>query len=110
MMLEYGPPNVVCNCIPENQGYYGSCTVIIRIRVHVRRDFLLFILQATFLFGFLLNFASGLLWQRSSHPILLVAQESKLCSGESKTSNVLTIACVQAIGHFFFHIYFIFGA
>ena len=28
--------------------------------------------------------ASGLLWQRSGHPIVLVAQESKLCSGESK--------------------------
>ena len=29
--------------------------------------------------------ASGLLWQRSGHPIILVAQESKLCFGESKT-------------------------
>ena len=52
--------------------------------------------------GFLLNFASGLLWQRSGRPILLVAQESKLCSGESKISKLLTIACVQAIGHSFF--------
>ena len=40
-----------------------------------------FNLQATFLLGFLLHFASGLLWQRSGHPIVLVAQESKLCSG-----------------------------
>ena len=47
--------------------------------------FLVFNLQATFLLGFLLNFASGLLWQRSGHPILLVAQELKLSSGESKT-------------------------
>ena len=47
--------------------------------------FLVFNLQATFLLGFLLNFASGLLCQRSGHPILLVAQEVKLWSGESKT-------------------------
>ena len=50
--------------------------------------------------GFLLNFASGLLWQRSGQPIVLVHQESKLCSGESKTSNILTIVCVQAVGQF----------
>ena len=68
----------------------------------------MFNLQATFLLGFLLNFASGLLWQRSGHPILMVAQESKLCSGESKMS--LTIACVQAIQASFFQIYFIFSA
>ena len=24
------------------------------------------------------------------------------CSGESKTSNILTVACVQAVGHSFF--------
>ena len=30
---------------------------------------------------------SGLLWQRSGHPFVLVDQESKLCSGESKTSK-----------------------
>ena len=52
-----------------------------------------------------LNFAGGLLCQRSGHPVILVAQELKLCSGESKMSKVLTIACVQAIGHSFFHIY-----
>ena len=40
----------------------------------------MFNLQATFLLAFLLNFANG-----------LVAQESKLCSGESKTSKILTI-------------------
>ena len=50
----------------------------------------MFNLQATFVLGFLLNFASGLLWQRSGHPIIglgpvLVAKESKLCSGEKKT-------------------------
>ena len=61
-------------------------------------------------FGFLLNFGNGLLWHRSGHPILLVAQEIRLCAGESKSSNILTIACVQAIGHSFFQIYFIFGA
>ena len=66
-------------------------------------------LQATFLLGFLLNFASGLLWQRSDPPILLVAQESQLCSGESKMSKVLIIACVQAVGHSFFQIHFIFS-
>ena len=77
--------------------------------VPVCGDFLVFNLQATFLLGFLLNLASGLLWQRSGHPILLVAQESKLCSGESKTSKCLTIACVQAVGHSFFQIYFIFS-
>ena len=93
-------------CIPKKRGYYGSCTVII----HVHRDFLVFNLQATFLLGFLKNFPSGLLWQRSGHPILLVAQESKLCSGESKTSNILTIACVQAVRHSFFQIYFILSA
>ena len=65
----------MCHCILEKRGYYGSCTVIVR----VRRDFLVFNLQATLLFGFLLTFASGLLWQRSGHPIVLVAQESKLC-------------------------------
>ena len=72
-------------CIPEKRGYYGSRTVIIR----VCRDFLVFNLQATFLLGFLLNFACGLLWQRSGHPIILVAQESELCSGESKMSTIL---------------------
>ena len=60
--------------------------------------------QATFLLGFLLNFASGLQWQISGYPILLVAQKSKLCSGESKTNQVkiLTIACVQDVGHSFY--------
>ena len=58
--------------------------------VRVRRDFLVFNLQATFLLGFILNFASGLLWQRSGHPIILVSLESKLCSGESETSKILT--------------------
>ena len=64
----------------------------------------MFNLQAIFLLGFLINFASGLLWQRHGHPILVVAQESKLCSGKSKTSNILTIACVEALGHNFFQI------
>ena len=54
-----------------------------------------------------LNFASGLLWQRSGYPILLVARELKLCFWESK---ILTIACVQALGDSFFQIHFIFGA
>ena len=70
----------------------------------------MFNLQATFLLGFLLNFASDLLWQGSDHPIILVAQESKLFSGESETSKILTIACVQAVGHSFFQIYFIVSA
>ena len=70
----------------------------------------MFNLQAIFLLGFLLHFTSGLLWQRSGHPILLVAQESKLYSGESKTSTILTIAGVQAVGHSFLQIYFIFSA
>ena len=48
------------------------------------QKFLAFNLQATFLLGFLLNFASGLLWQRSGHPLVMVAQKLKLCSGESK--------------------------
>ena len=61
----------------------------------------MFNLQATFLLGFLLNFTSGLPWQRSGHPIVLVGQESKLGSGESKMSQILTIACVQAVGHSF---------
>ena len=60
------------------------------VHVHVCRDFLVFNIQAKFLLGFLLHFASGLLWQRSGHPIILVAEESKLCSGESKTSKILT--------------------
>ena len=95
-----------CNCIPKKQGNYGSCPVI----VCVRRDFPVFNLQVTFVFGFLLNFASGLLWQRSGHSIVFVAQESKLCSGESKMSKILTFVCVQAVGHSFFQIYFIFSA
>ena len=70
----------------------------------------MFNLQATFCLGFLVNFASGLLWQRSGHPVVLVAQESKLCSGESKMSKILTVACVKAVGHSFFQIYFIFTA
>ena len=78
------------------------------VRVHVHGDFL-YSRQATFLLGFLLNFASGLLWQRSGHPILLVARELKLCSGESKTRKILT-CCVQAKGHGFCQFYFIFGA
>ena len=65
----------------------------------------MFNLQATFLLGFLLNFASGLLWQKSGHPIVLVGQESKLGSGESKMSKILTIACVQAVVHSFFQIH-----
>ena len=93
-------------CIPEKRGYYGSCAVIVRMR----RDFLVFNLQDTFLWGFLLNFASGLLWQRSGHSIVLVGQKSKLGSGESKMSKILTIACVQAVVHSFFQIYFIFSA
>ena len=40
----------------------------------------------------IVGFANGLLWQRSGHLILFLAQESKLCSGESKMSNILTIA------------------
>ena len=64
----------------------------------------MFNLQATFLLGFQLNFASGLL------PILMVAQASKLCSGQSKTSKIVTIACVQAGGYSFFQIYFIISA
>ena len=82
--------------------------VIVRIGIH--RDFPVFNLQATFLLGFHLHFASGLLWQRSGQTILLAAQESKLCSGKSKTSKFFTIACVQAVGHSFFQIYFIFSA
>ena len=39
------------------------------VRIHVHRDFLAFNVQATFLFRFLLNLASGLLWQRSGHPV-----------------------------------------
>ena len=93
-------------CIPEKQGYYGSRMVIVR----VRRDFLVFNLQAIFLLGFLLNFTSGLLLQLSGHPIVLVGQESKLGSGESKMSEIFTIACVQAVVHSFFQIYFIFSA
>ena len=50
------------------------------------------------------------LWQRSGHPIVLVGQESKLGSGESKMSKILIIACVQAIGHSFCQIYFILSA
>ena len=96
-------------CIPEKRGYYGSCTVIVRVCIRVPRDFLVLNLQATFLLGFLLSFESGLLWQRFGHPILLVAQEAKLCSGESKTSKILTTACVQDIVHRFFQIYFIFS-
>ena len=41
--------------------------------------------------------ASGLLWQRSGQPVVLVARESKLCSGESKASKSLTIVCVQPV-------------
>ena len=99
--------NMGYQCIPEKWEYYGSCTVIVHFLVC--RDFLVFNLQATFLLGFLLNFANGFLWQRSGHPILLVAQESNWCSGKSKTSKILTTAFVQAIGHSFFSIYFIFS-
>ena len=84
--------------------------VMIRVCAQIRRDFLVFNLQAKCLLGFLLNFASGLLWQCSGRPVILVAQESKLCSGESKMSKSLTIVCVQAVGHSFFQIYFIFSA
>ena len=72
----------------ESRGYYGLCTVVVRVvvrarvravvRVRVRRDFLVFELQATFRKGFLLNLAGVLLWQRSRHPIVLVLLESKL--------------------------------
>ena len=83
---------------------------IVTVIVRVRRDFLMFNLQATFLLGFLLNFASGLLWQRSGYLIVLVGQESKLGSRESQMSKIFTIACVQAVVHSFFQIYFIFSA
>ena len=65
----------------ESRGYYGSCTIVVRVVrviVRVRRDFLVFELQATFLKGFLLNLAGALLWQRSHHPVVLVLLESKL--------------------------------
>ena len=68
----------------ESRGYYGSCTVVVHVRVivrvvvRVRRDFLVFELQATFLKGFLLNLAGVLLWQRSHHPVVLVLLELKL--------------------------------
>ena len=62
----------------ESRGYYGSYTVVVHVRVVVRRDFLVFDLQATILKGFLLHLAGGLLWQRSRHPVVLVLQESKL--------------------------------
>ena len=66
----------------ESRGYYGSCTVVVRVRVivrvRVRRDFLVFELQGTSLKGFLLNLAGALLWQRSHHPVVLVLLESKL--------------------------------
>ena len=84
--------------------------VIIRVRTRVHRDFLVFNLQPTFLWGFILNFASGLLWQRSGHPIVLVSQESKLGSGKSKMYKILTVACIQAVVHSFFQLYFIFSA
>ena len=57
------------NCMPNDRGYYGSCLVT----VPVQRDFLCSTYKPHFL-----------LWQRSGHPILLVAQELKLCFGESK--------------------------
>ena len=79
------------------------------VMIQVRRDYLVFNLQATFL----LNFASGLLWQRSGHPIILVAQESKLCSGESKTSKFFTnfdyCLCSSCRAQFL-SVYFIFSA
>ena len=83
---------------------------IVTVIDRVRRGFLMFNLQATFLLGFLLNFASGLLWQRSGYLIVLVGQESKLGSGESQMSKIFTIAFVQAVVHSFFQIYFIFSA
>ena len=53
---------------------------------HVRRDFLVFNLQATFLLGFLLNFASGLLWQRSGQvAILFGSQDYALRSQKRQT-------------------------
>ena len=76
--------------------------VIVCATVCVHRDFLVLNLQAAFSFGFLLNFACGLVWQGSGHLILLVAQEFKFCSGESKMAKCFTIACVQAVGHSFF--------
>ena len=69
-----------------------ACTVVC-----VCRHFLVFNLQATFLFGFLLNFRSHFLFQRSGHSILLLAQELKLCSGESKLSEIWTIDWVQTV-------------
>ena len=62
--------------------------------------------------GFLLNFASALLWQRSGHPILLVAQESKLCSWESKTSkdftcNLKTVAFREFCLNMFFSYFWV---
>ena len=62
------------------------------------RDFCVFNLQATFLLGFLLNFASGLLWQRSGHPIVLVGQELKLGSGESKMSKFYYATIAYHVG------------
>ena len=42
------------NYIPEKQEYYGSHTVIVHVcvRAHIRRECLVFNLQATFLWDF----------------------------------------------------------
>ena len=95
------------HCIPQNWGYYGSCTVIVRVRLHIRvrirRDFFCSTYKPH------ISWDSFETFQVVCHDrdlaTLLVAQKSKLCSGESKTSKNLTIACIQAIGHSFFHIY-----
>ena len=78
-------------CIPKKQGYYGSRTVIVHTRTlpHLQR-FSCVQPTSNISLAFLVNFASGLLWQRSGHPIILIPQESKLCSGESKMSKILT--------------------
>ena len=89
VLIKCNLKRVLIYCIPEKQGYDGSCMVIVHVHLytHLRpQRSLVFNLQATFLLAFLLNFAGGFLWQRSGNYILLVAQESKLCF-DSEESN-----------------------
>ena len=70
----------IYTCIPKKRGYYGSCMVIVWVRI--RRDFLVVNLQATFSFGFFLNKAGAFICLRSLHHILSVGLEKQMSSRE----------------------------
>ena len=85
------------------RGYYGSCMLF--VHACVRRDFLVFNLQATFLKGFFFKFATCIDMLEISPPYcfgsLGVNIESEMSQIRVKFANIIPFACVQPTGHIF---------